>query len=106
MTNKDFTCSTSGIHELFLSREYRKDLKTAFSVKELTIGQPTLGAQLVFHLYQILNVEIDKKVKKVDAKPIDFNVAEMEDVGLGKVRYVGAWAIRKCLDKSRRYCNG
>ena len=105
ITNKDFTCATSGIHELFLSREYRKDLKTAFSVKELTVGQRTLGAQLVFHLYQILTVEIDKKVKKVDAKPIDFNVTEMEDVGLGKVRHVGAWAIRKCLDKSRRYCN-
>ena len=106
MTNKDFTCATSGIHELFLSREYRKDLKTAFSVKELTVGQRTLGAQLVFHLYQILTVEIDKKVKKVDAKPVDFNVTEMEDGGLGKIRYVGAWAIRKCLDKSRRYCNG
>ena len=98
ITNKDFTCAASGIHELFLSREYRKDLKTAFSVKELTVGQWTLGAQLVFHLYQILTVEIDKKVKKVDAKPIDVNVTEMEDVGLGKVLYVGAWAIRKCLD--------
>ena len=93
MTNKDFTCATSGIHELFLSREYCKDLKTAFSVKELTVGQRTIGTQLIFHLYQILTVEIDKKVKKVDAKPIDFNVTEMEDVGLGKVRYVGAWAI-------------
>ena len=64
ITNKDFTCATSGIHELFLSRDYRTDLKTAFSVKELTVGQRTLGAQLVFHLYQILTVEIDKKVKK------------------------------------------
>ena len=105
ITNTDFTYATSGIHELFLSQEYRKDLKTAFSVKELTVGQRTPSAQLVFHLYQILTVEIDKKVKKVDTKPIDFNVTEMEDVGLGKVRHVGAWAIRKCLDKSRRYCN-
>ena len=105
ITNKGFTCATSRIHELFMSEEYLKDLETAFGVKELNVGQRTLGAQLVFHLYQILIVEIDKKVKKVDANPIEFNVMEMEDVGLGKVRYVGAWAIRKCLDKSRRYCN-
>ncbi len=49
--------------------------------------------QLVFRFYQLLIVEIDKKVKKVETAPVEFNVTEMEDVGLGKVRYVGAWAI-------------
>ena len=33
ITNKDFTCATSRIHELFMSEEYLKDLETAFGVK-------------------------------------------------------------------------
>ena len=35
ITNKDLTSASSRIHELFMSQEYRKDLKTAFGVKEL-----------------------------------------------------------------------
>ena len=54
-------------------------------MKELNNGQQTLGTQLVFHLYQLLILEIEKKVKKVDTTPIEFNITEMEDVGLGKV---------------------
>ena len=106
MTNKDFTLATTQIHELFLSDDYRKDLQVAFGVrrwKKITDGQRTLCVQLVFQLYEILIVEIEKRIKKEEAEPIEFNVAEMDGAGLGKVRYVGAWAFRKCLEKCRRY---
>ena len=42
-------------------------------------------------------------MNKKEAEPIEFNVTEMEGAGLGKVRYVGAWVFRKCLEKCRRY---
>lgn len=105
MTNKDFTLATSQIHELFLSEDYRKDLSIAFGVEwnEINDGQRTLVTQLVFRLYQILIFEVEKQIKKKEIEPIEFNVAEMNGVGLGKVRYVGAWAVRKCLNKGRRY---
>lgn len=106
MTNKDFTLATTQIHELFLSNDYREDLQIAFGVRrwsKITDGQRTLCVQLVFRLYEIFIVEIDKRMKKKEVEPIEFNVAEMDGAGLGKVRYVGAWAFRKCLEKCRRY---
>ena len=33
----------------------------------------------------------------------EFQVREMDANGLGKLRYVGGWAIHKCLVSSRRY---
>ena len=106
MTNKDFTLATTQIHGLFLSDDYRKDLRIAFGVRrwnEITDGQRTLCVQLVFQLYEIFIVEIEKRMRKKEAEPIEFNVTEMDGAGLGKVRYVGAWAFRKCLEKCRRY---
>ena len=98
MTNKDFTLATTKIHGLFLSDGYRKDLRIAFGVRrwnEITDGQRTLCVQLVFQLYEIFIIEIEKRMNKKEAEPIEFNVTEMEGAGLGKVRYVGAWAFRK-----------
>ena len=106
MTNKDFTLATTQIHGLFLSDDYRKDLWIAFGVRrwnEITAGQRTLCVQLVFQLYEIFIVEIEKRMKKKETESIKFNVTEMDGAGLGKVRYVGAWAFRKCLEKCRRY---
>jgi hypothetical protein len=47
--------------------------------------------------------EVEKQIKKTETEPIEFDVVEMNGVGLGKVCYVGAWAVRKCLYKGRRY---
>lgn len=57
----------------------------------------------MFQSYQIFIVEVAKKIKMDEAEPIKFHVAEMDGAGLRKVRYVGAWAVRKCHDKARRY---
>ena len=34
---------------------------------------------------------------------IEFDVSQMSSVGKAKVRHVGGWAVRKVLEKSRRY---
>ncbi|CAB3993720.1 Hypothetical predicted protein [Paramuricea clavata] len=95
----------SQIHKLFLSEDYRKDLTIAFGVEwnEITDGQQTLVTQLVFRLYQILIFEVEKQIKKSETEPIEFNVVEMNGVGLVKVCYVGAWAVRICLNEGRKY---
>jgi hypothetical protein len=82
-----------------------KDLTIAFGVEwnKITDGQQTLVTQLVFRLYQLLIFEVEKQIKKTETEPIEFDVVEMNGVGLGKVCYVGAWAVRKCLYKGRRY---
>ena len=35
--------------------------------------------------------------------PVDFNVAEMPIEGLAKIRYDGAWAIRKLFNHNLKY---
>ena len=106
MTNSNFTFATSKLHQLFLTNEYRSDVISAFSVSswsELNDGQRTLGAQLTFHLFQLFANELSSLVRKQEAGPIPFNVSEMGPDGRGKIRYIGGWAVRKALQKSRRY---
>ena len=38
-----------------------------------------------------------------ECEPVHFNVEEMGPDGRGKIRYVGGWDIRKCLNRARSY---
>lgn len=105
MSNQDFTCATAKLHELFLTQEYRSDVISSFGVEswaELNDGQRSLSAQLVFFLYKLFAKELGTLIRKQEeCEPISFKVDDMGP-GQGKVRYVGGWAVRKSLDKSRR----
>ena len=106
MTNKEFTIVTTQIHKLLLSEEYRRDLITAFQLDDwnkMSDGQKTLGAQIVFHLYQFFVVGVEKMSESESLQAEQFNVKEMGPNGRGKVRYIGGWAIHKSLASSRRY---
>ena len=107
MTNRDFTASTARLHELFLTQEYRSDLISSFGVScwsEINNGQRTLGFKLVLNIFQLFSEELGNLVRtREENEPLPFKVEEMGADGRGKVRYVGAWAIRKSLEKSRRY---
>ena len=106
MTNKEFTIATTQIHKLLLSEEYRRDLITAFQLDDwnkMSDGQKTLGAQIVFHLYQFFVVGVEKMSESESLQAEQFNIKEMGPNGRGKVRYIGGWAIHKSLASSRRY---
>jgi ATP-dependent DNA helicase PIF1 len=107
MTNRDFTTCTAKLHELFLTQEYRSDLISSFGAScwsEINNGQRTLGFKLVFHIFELFSEELGNLVRrKEEDEPLPFKVDEMGAHGRGKVRYVGAWAIRKSIQKSRRY---
>lgn len=106
MTNRDFTAATTKLHGLFLTQEYRSDLISSFDTRcwtELNEGQRTLGAQLVFYLYNLFAAELEQLSRKhQEVETVSFKVEEMGPDGRGKVRYVGGWAIKKTLEKSRR----
>ena len=107
MTNANFTITTKKIHELFFTNVYRSDLMKVFNVQawnDITDGQRTLGMKLVFHLYYLFTSEVAKLVRKQEVTdPLPFQVALMGPEGQAKIRYIGGWAIRKCLQKSRKY---
>jgi hypothetical protein len=61
-------------------------------------------SELMLSVYKVVVTTIVEKVKKVEMQaPIAFNVSEMPVEGLAKVRYVGAWVIRKVLNKNLKY---
>ena len=107
MSASDFTKVTGKLNELFLTNEYRSDIITAFNLQswsELSYGQRSLGAQLMFRLYQICVAEISKSVPlNEEAGPSALKVSDMGPDGRGKIRYIGGWATHKLLEKSRRY---
>ena len=81
---------------MFSSNEYRSDLLTAFQLRRWTDiddVKRTLGVQLTFHLYQLFVTEVERALKNEDVHTRKFNVQEMGASGLGKLRYVGGWAI-------------
>jgi hypothetical protein len=109
MTNRDFTATTTKLHELFLTQEYRSDLITSFGVScwsDINDGQRTLGFELVFSLFKLFADELGNLVRtREEDEALPFKVDEMGADGWGKVRYVGGWAVRKSLEKSRRYAD-
>ena len=63
-----------------------------------------LGMKLVFNLYHLFTAEVANLVRREEeTEPIPFEVSMMGPEGKGKVRYIGGWAIRKTLEKSRKY---
>ena len=110
ITNKEFTWATTKIHQLFLTQEYRSDIVSAFCVRkwvQIDDGQRSLAASLLLHLYQVFVGKLVQLTReREESESADFNVREMDAEGRGKVRYVGGWAIKKCLDNYRRYVVG
>ncbi|CAB4000358.1 Hypothetical predicted protein [Paramuricea clavata] len=107
MSAANFTQVTRKLNELFLTNEYRSDIMTAFNLRnwsELTCGQRILGAQLLFHLYQMCVAEISKSVLlNEEEESHALKVSDMGPDGRGKIWYLGGWATHKLLEKSRRY---
>lgn len=106
ISSANFTRITAKLNEKFLTNEYRSDIMAAFSVRNwsnITCGQRCLGVQLLFYIYQLFVAEIRKAVKLQETEHIALQVSNMGAEGRGKVRYIGGWALRKLLEKSRRY---
>ena len=90
----------------FFTNVCRSDFMKVFNVqawKDITDGQRNLGMKLVFHLYHLFTSEVAKLVRKQEVTdPLPFQVALMGPEGQEKIRYIGGWIIRKCLQKSRK----
>ena len=52
---------------------------------------------------QVVQATVDTVTAKIASTPICFNVKEMPAEGLAKVRYVGAWSVKKVVDNRRKH---
>ncbi|CAB4013355.1 ATP-dependent DNA helicase PIF1 [Paramuricea clavata] len=107
MTSKNFFDATAKLNGIFLSCEYRRDVCAAFGEtcwQDISHGQQALCAQIVHGLFQLFINEVAQRIRRVElSEPVPFRVEEMDDIGKGKIRYIGGWVVRKVLETSRRY---
>ncbi len=101
----DFTTATAKLHKVFASPEFPEYTRSLFnSLDQCLAPQRSIATELgtavcmkfLDHLLQLTRRERQEEV-------IEFDVNKMSAVGKAKVRHVGGWAVRKVLEKSRRY---
>ena len=88
----------------YTCREFSHYLSCLYGTSTCTAAQRCVGVQLSTatywkFLYHLQTIVVSDRRQEV----IHFNVEEMSAAGRGKVRHVGGWAVRKVLEKSRKY---
>ena len=94
----------SSLHEFFTSNEFSGYVCAVFDVLSSKTPQRAAPVQLATSVYCECLEQLVSFVKKQQQEvTIEFDVDQMSGVGRSKVRHVGAWAVRKVLNCSRKY---
>lgn len=104
VTRGDFTTATGKLNQLFASPEFSRYILCLFNAPACTTAQCSIGVEFgtaVYFKFLKHPLRISRKEFRQDV--VSFNVDDMSAVGQAKVRHVGGWAIRKVLEKSRKY---
>ena len=104
MTSDKFTKVTAKLHQLFGSDIYPELLSGLFGETTISRVYKSIGSQFSISIHLIFMKYLMEVVKKdTEEEPVTINVEEMSSCGKAKVRHVGGWAVRKLLEKSRKY---
>ena len=99
-----FTAVTSSLHEFFSGIEFSRYVCALFDATASTPPQRAVTVQLATSVYWEFSEQLVSVVKQQrQEEPIHFDVDQMSGVGRSKVRHVGGWAVRKVLNRSRKY---
>lgn len=95
-------------HHLYLgiigSVEYRRELCALFKVDELSEAHLSIGSMLCLDTFTFFIHHLTSKVdRRHETEELNFTVSEMPVEGLAKLRHVAGWAVRKELERCRRY---
>ena len=104
MTRSDFTTATGKLHQVFNSEEFSRHVSSLFNVSPCVTAERSIGVDLGMAVYfKFLEHLVQLSRKEYQQEVVAFNVDDMSAAGRAKVRHVGGWAVRKVLEKSRRY---
>lgn len=104
MTSDKFTKVTAKLHQLFGSDIYPELLSGLFDETTISCVHKLIGSQFSISIPLMFMKYLIEVVKKdTEEEPVTINVEEMSSCGKAKVRHVGGWAVRKLLEKSRKY---
>ena len=100
----DFTTATAKLQKLFVSPEFAQYILCLFNASTFTPAQRSVACDLGTALHmRFLGNLLALSAKESNEEAIAFDVEDMPAAGKAKVPHVGGWAIRKVLEKSRRY---
>lgn len=86
------------------SASFMRDMEMFFDAKPLNSVQSAIGAFLMMGVYKDVAKCVADKVERATVNdPLAFDVKAMPSEGLGKIRHIGAWAIRKVVSDQKRY---
>ncbi|KAK2555829.1 hypothetical protein P5673_022470 [Acropora cervicornis] len=104
VTRGDFTTATGKLNQLFASPEFYRYILCLFNAPACSTAQRSIAVELGTAVYfKFLEHLLSISRKEYRQEVVSFNVDDMSAAGRAKVRHVGGWAIRKVLEKSRRY---
>ncbi|XP_020610138.1 uncharacterized protein LOC110048702 [Orbicella faveolata] len=102
-----FTAVTSSLHKFFIGIDFSRYVCALFDATASTPPQRAVAVQLATSVYRIFLEQLVSVVKQQrQEETIDFDVDQMSGVGRSKVRHVGGWAVRKVLNRYRKYIQG
>lgn len=95
--------STRQLYLLIIrSASFLRDMQLFFET--LSSTQTTIGVEAMIRVYKrVVQAAADTVTDKIASTPIRFKVEEMPAEGLAKVRYVGAWSVKKVVDNRRKH---
>ena len=100
----DFFLATANFHALLYSSEFLQYVKCLFNVSTFTSAQRSAAVDISKKVYFKFLAELFRiSSEACRQEVVTFDVEEMPDAGKAKVRHVGGWAIRKVLEKLRRF---
>ena len=100
----DFTMATAKLQKLLVSSEFAQYILCLFNASTFTSAQWSGACDIGTALYmKFLDNLLALSARESNEEAIAFDVEDMPAAGKAKVRHVGGWAIRKVLEKSRRY---
>ena len=104
VTRGDFTTATGKLNQLFASPEFYRYILCLFNAPACSTAQRSIAVELGTAVYfKFLEHLLSISRKEYRQEVVSLNVDNMSAAGQAKVRHVGGWAIRKVLEKSRRY---
>ena len=104
MSRQKFTLVTGKFHQLLGSEVYAEYISGLWDTTEYSRVRKSISTQIAIEIYWKFMDHLSNVVKQeIDMTPIQFNVQEMSAAGRAKLRHVGAWAVRKVLEKARNY---
>lgn len=105
MKRKDFIEATNKVYiDIICSAVFKQQLQAVFDVDSLLPTQRSIGSTLTNTLYRLFVRKLaDTFVQQQQTECVALSMSEMPVEGLAKIRHVGGWAVRKELERCRRY---